>query len=281
MKSLLLAALACLLLTPAFARDLPRTDPDRTALLDSARKGEAVKFIVKDLVKFGDLAYLCALKSEDGGIIGTDDALDVYQYALLKQGGRWLPWDLGGGFAAKPSQVDCARSAAGPVSSAEDIQDALLDRLQDDIRRDLDFGAPDKSAMAMLQALRDKKLAADVDIEHAKEPYDATQLKVSNDHWCKDAACKAANRQTFERLNALSTQANVSSLAWNQCGYGRRVFNLAVNLQCVQALSPLPYCRAHMKLLQDRSNIDRCMAEAKALCRRTFLNPDDQKLVCS
>lgn len=280
MKSLLLAALACLLLTPALARDLPRTDPDRTALLDAARKGEAVKFIVKDLVRFGDLAYLCALKTEEGGIIGTDEALDIYRFALVKQGSRWLPWELGGNFALKPSQVDCSVEGTA-VGSAEDVQEALLDRLQDDIRRDLDFGAPDKSAMAMLQTLRDKKLATDMDIEHAKEPYDPSQLKISNEHWCKDAACKAANRQTFDRLNALGTQANVSSLAWNQCGYGRRVFNLAVNLQCVQALSPLPYCRAHMKLLQDRPNIDRCMAEAKALCRRTFPNADDQKLVCS
>src|SRR4051794_26373172 len=129
----------------AQARDLPKGDPDRKLILDSARGRDHVKLIVKDLFKDGDFALLCALKQEPGGgITGTDDMLDVSEWVLIRDAGRWIVHDTGGGLAHDVSTAACA---SAPTSKAG-IIDALLQSVRwglfDDVmmRRSLDEYSP-------------------------------------------------------------------------------------------------------------------------------------------
>lgn len=130
-----LALLATLLSAAAAAGDLDRNDPDRAQILDAARKlvspgPEPVKFVVRELFKDADMAYLCALvQSADGHFSRTDEAYDVYQLGLRKQGNGWLATEVGGDLAASPSSVDCRFKRAIEIRSASDIK-ALIEERQ-------------------------------------------------------------------------------------------------------------------------------------------------------
>ena len=80
----------------ARARDLPRSDPDRLAILNAARGKDDAKFIVKDLFKSGDFAFLCALKQDPKyGIARTDEMLDVYLFVFIKHESAWIAVNAG------------------------------------------------------------------------------------------------------------------------------------------------------------------------------------------
>jgi hypothetical protein len=275
---------ALLLAAPsASARDLPKSDPERTAILDAARGTDKVKFVVKDLFRGGDFAYLCALKSEGGNILGTDDALDVYQWVLIKDGGKWHPLDAGGGFAPDTKRVGCDIGHAGvpearrQIKTPEDINAAMAAILQWQIRGDLDHGKVEPGNLALFQLLARRKVIGDFSIEHEKEALDRVQLRVSQDQ-CKEPACKTEAEKAFTAVNARSKDPKLSALVWQNCRYGIRASNLTSVHRCVAAAAPLPHCRPNLKLQADRKDIEKCLADIHTLCDREY---PGQKFICN
>ncbi len=269
-------ALAFAVARGAAARDLARSDPDRAAILDAARGTEKVKFVVEDLVKDGDFAFLCALEQmPSGGLVGTDEAIDVYQWLFVKDGGKWVALDLPGGFANDAQHVSCAigprvvKGDALAIAGHGDIARAFLNELAWKVRDDLDGGEVDPKWLALLGVLERKAVASDVRVEHDKSKLDPVQLKVSLDR-CGSAACKRENEEAFQSLNARKDDPKISSLVWTSCQFGLRALSLGPIRRCVDAMAPRPACRPGMNLRADRKDIDRCLAEIHQLCARDF-----------
>ncbi|WP_205170558.1 hypothetical protein [Burkholderia sp. LMG 13014] len=127
--------LAVTSVTAAHARDLDKSDPDRAQILaavhrlnDSNSNLKDYRYVVVDLVKDRDAAFLCvALADHDGGLILTDDQAGIMTFALEKRDPRWVAINLGGvGFAAgaRPVQSDCVVNGR-TVNTRADINAAL------------------------------------------------------------------------------------------------------------------------------------------------------------
>lgn len=258
----------------ASAADLPRTDPNRAAILQAARPAPDVKFVVKDLKKFGDFAFLCALEqTSKGGIIGTDEAIDVYRWMFVRNAGQWHAIDAGGGFARDAQHVSCEIDRGGVVpsptkiESEQDIVSVTVDLVKDQIKSDLDYRKLVDTNAPVLRALVNKKVFGEMPIEHAKKPLDPVQLKVARQN-CTSRSCAEDTDQAFRLLSNARTDDTVSSLVWTGCQYGLRALDLTVIQRCVSSTSRLPYCRPHMKLNADRKDIAHCIADMQAMCEK-------------
>ena len=255
----------------SWAGDLPKWDPDRAALLNTARGEEQIKFIVRDLVKDGDYAFLCAFKKErSGGIVGTDDMIDVYQYFFVRDAGRWIPLRREGGFTQDVRDVPCeinlrdeVKTVPGeshpiPVQGQDDLVRIIMSEVQWGIRDDLDGGAIEPQWLDLWRLLGRKNVAVDFSIEHAKSKYEPeSDRATSEDRACPSSACKLDVKHAFRGLTALKIDARVSSLVWSNC----RFDSLIATQACVSEMSALPYCRPGLKFGADRKEIDRCLAE--------------------
>jgi hypothetical protein len=250
-------------------RDLPRSDPDRAALLDAARAGEDVKFVVRDFFKAGDYAFLCAFEKERaGGIVRTDDAIDVHQYFFVRDGGRWMSLPREGGFAQSLDEIPCElylsydRDRPVVLTDEADLIRVILDDVQFNIRHDLDGGSVSEDALHDWQLLGRKKIARDFNIEYAKPKTEeiANQLEWQQ-RGCKSSACKKAIQAAGSDLVALLRSDRVSSLVWGNCW---RDSDLADSRACVGEMSARPYCRPGMSFVANRKDIDRCTAEVRA-----------------
>jgi hypothetical protein len=260
----------------SWARDLQRSDPDRASILNAARGTDNIKFIIKDLFKAGDFAFLCALKQEpNGGVVGTDDMLDVYQWVLVKSEKIWLAVRTGDGFAQDVSHVSCGVTGEavgredGIVRNQEDVVRVLVLALRDEIQRQLDEGTLDEDGLALLGKLIQRRLASGISIEHKKDKFDPVQLNVCVDR-CKSSACVDDNKSAFAALSRSWDDAKISSLVWANCAYGVRAGTLVAVRECVREMSARPYCRPAMTLVRDRKDIEKCLAEINNLCRRTI-----------
>lgn len=258
----------------AVAADLPRSDPDRAAILDAARPAADVKFVVKELRKFGDFAFLCALEqTTGGGIIGTDDELDVYQWVFVRHAGRWHAIEAGGGFARNAQHVSCenhrgnADGSPQKIDSEQDIASLAVNVVEQEIRSALDYHQMVDVNASVLKALQSKNLLRDMSIEHEKNPYDAGQLQIAKEH-CASRGCAGDTVKAFQLLAKARNDDTVSSLVWANCQYGLRAHNLMFIQRCVDVASRLPYCRPRMKLNTDRKDIGHCIADIRALCEK-------------
>lgn len=90
----LVAALVLSTTTTALGRDIPKSDPDRLAILNAARPAPNAKFVVKDLVVDDGYAFLCAFVqyTDASGRVDfdmTDESYGIMLFTLRKTGGRW------------------------------------------------------------------------------------------------------------------------------------------------------------------------------------------------
>jgi hypothetical protein len=259
----------------SWARDLPRSDPDRAAILNAARGTDKVKFIVKDLFKAGDFAFLCALKQDpNGGVYATDEMLDVHQWVLVRVEKSWLAVRTGEGFAPDVSHVPCGASNEavgredGIVRNQDDLVRVLVFALRDEIQRQLNYSVFDEDSLGLLGVLIQRGLVSEISIEHKKDNFDPVQLRACVDH-CQSDACVEDNKSAFGALSRWQDDAKISSLVWANCGYGVRAGTLVAIRECIREMSARPYCRPKMTLVRDRKDIEKCLAEINLLCQRT------------
>jgi hypothetical protein len=241
----------------AQARDLKKTDPDRKLMLDSARGQDDVRLIVKDLYRDGDFALLCALRQEpQGSIIGTDDMLDVKEWVLIRDDGRWIARDTGGGLAHSVSTASCATA---PNSKA-DIVGALLRAVRWELL-DLMIGRHSIDEYSPLFELLERKghsTGISMDEENELPPFRVSLLLEA----CKkDAQCKAETRRILERVEALGKSEHVNALAWKFCDRtASRTSKAAAFERCLETAAAEPACRIGLRLPRDRQTLEQCAA---------------------
>jgi len=259
----------------AHARDLPKSDPERLPILDAARGSEKIKFVVKDLYKAGDYAFLCAMKQgNDGRVYRTDEAYDVYHYLFVKEPTGWVALSSEGGFAKNPRDVDCAPGRTGggtprAVDSQEDIQRLLVATVEERVRQGLHFGKVDEREEILLRILVGRNIPLRIRIDGEKQTIDETDANHAAKQ-CPTESCREASREAFQHLKSRQTDATVSPLVWNACQFGRRRHDLSVIDRCVSTLAPKRRCRPGMDYLADRADIEACVGEIRALCRSTM-----------
>ena len=112
--------------SPSLARDIPKSDPDRLALLNVARPALNAKFVVVDMLKDGEYAYLCAftirpdVQGRENYDRGDGDSYLISYFTFRKGAGVWRVLDKGNGFAASPKgspQQICGM----PIKNKSDI----------------------------------------------------------------------------------------------------------------------------------------------------------------
>jgi len=112
--------------------DLAKDDPDRNQILDAVRKLHSatehgrIKLVVRDLIKDGDAAYLCALIQIDGELLRNDESLAVEKWGLRKLAHGWEAVEVDTDFASKTLQADC-RVWEREISSRNDIINAIAE----------------------------------------------------------------------------------------------------------------------------------------------------------
>jgi hypothetical protein len=293
-RTLFVALCVALCALPVGARDLPRNDPERKALLDAARQEPGERFIVKDLFRAGDFAYLCALKTtEGGGIIGTDDSIDVYQWIFLREQDHWLPLELGGGLAASTREVNCeitiedTETLAGQTfeetrlpDSEDDLRYIYAGHLRTDLLDSLAFGRIDPEKTSLLKKLQGHGGSSDFSIDSRKAPLDDTQIGVSLDRCNKNAKCLAAQRIAATTLKKDAADVGISTLLWENCKIYIRSFDLTRIAQCIAQNRSRPTCRPGMQFLKDANNIEHCLGDLATQCRQIFPDTQDQALYC-
>ncbi len=117
LKFALNAALLAASLDLAHAADLDRSDPDRAQILAAAHRDrkEDGRYIVLEMVKTGDVAFLCAaIRLPQGSIEQTDDAIDIDLLAFQKTAGVWKNVASAANFSAIPLD----REACAPEGHA-------------------------------------------------------------------------------------------------------------------------------------------------------------------
>lgn len=100
-------------------------DSERKSILDAVRIGHK-KFIVKRLCSSLQFAYFCGIaQDENGFLIGTDEAIDVYDVILKKNtGGNWIPVKDFGGFSMNLNDVKCHFGQEGTVLEKITLENA-------------------------------------------------------------------------------------------------------------------------------------------------------------
>ena len=105
------AALLAASLNTAHAADLDRADPDRAQILATAHRQDPVegRFVVLDMLKDGNAAYLCAVvRDKDGELERTDESVEVHLLAFRKQSDGWKASAVTGVFTSDPpNPKDC------------------------------------------------------------------------------------------------------------------------------------------------------------------------------
>jgi len=257
-RGIALALVAVLTSAPAArARDLPKTDPDRKLILDSARGQDNVKLIVKDLVRDGDFAHLCALKQEpEGGIIGTDDMLDVYEWVLIRDEGRWVARGLGGGLAQSVSSASCASEPRSKV----DIVGALSQAVRWELL-DLMIGRHSIDEVSPLFALLERKGHTTGIVMDEENELPEFRVSLLLEACKKNEKCKAETRRILARVEALRKSEHVNALAWKFCDRtSSRRSDAAALEQCLETAAAEPACRTGLSLPRDRQTLEQCAA---------------------
>lgn len=95
----------------AQAADLDHADPDRAWILAAAHKQDPVDggFVVLDMVKDGNAAYLCAaVRDKQGRLNRTDESVELHLLALRRQTDGWKANAITGTFTIDPpNPSDC------------------------------------------------------------------------------------------------------------------------------------------------------------------------------
>jgi hypothetical protein len=279
--------------TLASARDIPRTDPDRKAILDAVRRSPEIQFVVKDLYRSGDFAWLCAVETVNGVMRRTDEGdpgPELHAFVLLHDKGAWVYSEsMFGGFLSAAEKADCTFTVeqvadlAGPPASERDLkavwQFVVHERLLDDLKwghwgKSLDDGV--RSTIAMLKA---HGIAEDFVIDDKTGKYlkpDQQLFDIAMEQ-CKDAHCRKATSQAAADLPRLYDDSRVSSLVWDNCQYGRRMGRVDLIANCVDTHRLKPYCRPGMRYFQDKEDIQHCLGDIAQQCRSLPFADDVQR----
>jgi len=271
--------------TSVSARDIPRTDPERKVILDAVRSSPDIRYVVKDLYRSGDFAWLCALETENGEARRTDEAIEVNAYVLLRDKGAWVSNKFWTGFLGHEGTDDCSSAVEqfydleGVPPAEDDIKAVWKFVIQERLMSDIKWGywgkgliesghrgkGPEggfgglKLTMAML---KEHGLQEDFVIDHPATPFTQVGFDAVIAR-CKDAGCKKTMAQAAADLTRLQGGNRVSSLVWDNCRFGG--MNVVAN--CVDTHMLKLYCRPGMHYFLNKDDIQHCLGDIAQQCR--------------
>ena len=274
--------LACLLLSlllgitmAANARDLPRSDPERMAILEAARDSPAIRFVVKDLYRSGDFAWLCALESVDGKIHRTDQlAIEYNAFALFRDQGRWQAERIWSDFQETTGIPDCSRAIDQiegidvPPASQEDLKAIWQSVVRQAALEDIRWGHRGdvfEQLRSKMPALRKLGVLDDFVIDTPKTMTGKGDLDAAMAR-CQDSRCRAVMKQATADLVRQQANKKVSALVWYNCQYGLRIQRTDLIASCVETNAPKPQCRSGLRYFQDKDDIQRCLDNIRQQC---------------
>jgi len=265
----LIALLLFGITTASSARDLPHTDPERKAILDAMRSSPDrtpnSHYVVKDLYRSGDFAWLCAVESDKYGVVrNTDESITVHAFVLLLDKGTWIldsPWY---GWLGHEGADDCSAAGEktldrpGPPASKDDFKAVWQFVVKKRLLGDLEHGHFGKTLADEMQSkvavLKAHGVLEDFVIDHSMEKF--SQVYFDNAAWwCKDANCRNAITQAAADLSRLHGDSRVSSLVWDNCQHDGPVLMAS----CIDTHMPKPYCRPGLLYFQDKDDIQHCL----------------------
>jgi len=295
---ILIALLLFGITTASSARDLPHTDPERKAILDATRSDPAVRFVVKDLYRSGDFAWLCAQDSVDGAITRVGEAIQVKAFILFRDKGVWFSVDVWHGWfnRGEKALADCSSAFDSingaipldqfnivvPPVSEEDIktlwQIAGRSAIMDYIGLRKREGANVLGTIAML---KQHGILEDFVIDYPKGEVGHGDIDAAMKR-CKDASCRKVMTQAAADISRQRGDNRVSSLVWDNCQYGVRIQRMDSITNCIGTHMLKPYCRSGMHYFQDKEDIQRCLGDIAKQCRSLSFEDDrDRSAYCS
>jgi len=285
----LIALLLFGITTASSARDLPHTDPERKAILDAVRSSPEIRFVVKDLYRNGDFAWLCAVESKNGVLHSDELGLTVLRFILLLDKGKWVAESEreGSGSVECGSELIYGAAPAELPASEDDLKaiwesiahSALLDDLKwGHWGKSLDDGV--RNTIVMLKA---HGMPEDFVIDEKTDKYlkpDQQTFDIAMEQ-CKDARCRKATSQATVDLPRLYGDRRVSTLVWDNCQYGRRLHRMDLISNCVNTHMLKPHCRPGMLYFQDKEDIQHCLGDILQQCRSLpFANEVQRSTAC-
>lgn len=289
-RCLLALCLACCAWA-AGARDLPHSDPLRQRLLEAARVEQGTydnfRYVVKDLFRAGDFAYLCALGMyPDGSYVSwpvEPAPRAVFKVLLMQDRGKWIlandaeSWNAG--YIESGVAVDCTLGGVAPQNEA-DLRRMVEGAVRDEFPQKLNFVVLHDDDVKRLARLRAHGLLAnDVSVEHGKEAHDYAHAHIymQNGRCASDRRCSRQNGIEAV-LHAMEHDDSVSSFVWDACHKFINEDELGSLQQCIETHRRHRECRPEMNLFRDRTAIDACASELQNFCRQakraTGGNPD-------
>lgn len=267
----------------ASARDMPYSDPERKAILDAARDSPATSFVVKDLYRSGDFAWLCVLETVDGVIRRNDGMIEVNAFLLFRDKGVWVSHNVLTDLLSTGEKADCARvfnsidgaipldqfNLVVPPAAEEDIEtlwqivgrSAIMNALRSGDRGRMFDGVRSKIAM-----LKEHGILEDFGIDYPKGEVGQGDIKAAVAR-CKDISCRKVMKQAAADLSRQQGDSRVSSLVWDNCMYGVRIQRTDLIASCIDTHMVKPYCRPGLRYFQDKKDIQRCLGDIAKECR--------------
>jgi hypothetical protein len=273
----------------ASARDLPRNDPERKAILEAARSSPVIRFVVKDLYRSGDFAWLCALESVDGAIQRTDESIEVYAFALFRDQDKWLAENIWSGFQDATGKSDCSgaidqiEGIDAPPASEDDLKAIWRSVVRQAALDDLRWGHRGdafEQLRGKMFALRKRGVVDDFVIDTPKAPTGKGDLDAAMAR-CQDSRCRAVMKQATADLTRQLANKQVSALVWNNCQYGLRIQRTDLIASCIETNAPKPQCRPGLRYFQDKEDIRRCLGNIRQQCQSLpFADERERTAVC-
>lgn len=279
----------------ALARDLPRSDPLRQTLIDTLHADEiaashqdpyvfSIKYVVRDMFRAGDFAFLCSLRQTPEGLQRTDDSIDVYESVFMFDGAAWLPLGLAGGLAETADKVSCSPMSTGLPAEREDdlkeVYESALNSEIDDTYGKRRIGARLAHIVKVARAHGMLKERGDVLIEHAKEMPGASAVSYARHQCLGDATCLAEQGSAVGALKKFAADRSVSSLVWEGCAVYENSNDLSQIAQCIAQHRTRRECRPGLRGLRDAGEIEQCTSAIEAQCRSAYPDKTEQNHVC-
>jgi hypothetical protein len=272
------------------ARDIPRTDPERKAFLDAVRSSPEIRFVVKDLYRSGDFAWLCALETENGVVRRTDESVEVNAYILLRNKGAWVSEPFWTGFLGHEGTADCSMAVeqidnvAAPPASEDDLKAVWKYVVRIGLMEDVKWGhwgkSLDDGVRSRMSMLKEHGMQEDFVIDHPKDKFDQLQFDIAMEQ-CKDSGCKKTMAQAAADLIRLNGDSRISSMVWENCKYGLRLHRTDLIANCIDTHMLMPHCRPGLHYFENKEDIQHCLGDIAQQCRALPFRDDvERSAVC-
>jgi hypothetical protein len=266
-------ALAALLFSTlpfsAEARDLDKSDPVRKELLDLARRSPEDRFIVRDMYRTSDLAFMCGTKTwrDEAGFHEEEGGEDHFLY--VRNGKHWVAFNLD--YLMEGAAFGCDFFPIEWTDAPYSNDDEMLLQPWKQIVLDFALTNPDESKWTASQreaiaTMHQKNLLQDLPVDDFTAFEGRVSLNVDVgrqlDDCHKNVTCINKVNAPQERLMKLAKSGQISAAVWAACTKPiPAMIDSQKKEQCIAAFRVKTYCRKGMDYFRDHADVSRCITE--------------------